>query len=79
MILTFFTKIFSRRAQSLSCFALTFSCEREAGYNIDQVCDFVMNEKNNTSVSCVFNGFKYIFLSNLPDNVSYIVGRNSNH
>ena len=25
-----------------------------------KVCDFVMNEKNTTFISCVFNGFKYI-------------------
>ena len=31
MILTFFTKILSINAQWSSCFALTFSCEREAG------------------------------------------------
>ena len=57
--LTFFTKILSRSAQWRSCFAFTFACEREAGLNINKVCDFVMNEKNNIFISCVFNGFKY--------------------
>ena len=31
-------------------FSLTFSCEREAGLNINKVCDFIMNEKNNTFI-----------------------------
>ena len=59
-ILTFFTKILSRSAQWRSCFAFTFPCEREAGLNINKVCDFVMNEKYTIFISCVFNGFKYI-------------------
>ena len=56
-ILTFFTKILSRSAQWRLCFAFTFPCEREAGLNINKVCDFVMNEKNIIFISCVFNGF----------------------
>ena len=52
-ISTFFTKILSRCAQWRSCFAVTVSCEREAGLNINKLCDFVMNEKNNTFISCV--------------------------
>ena len=64
-ILTFFTKILSRSAQWSSCFALTFSCEREAGWNINKACEFVMNEKNNTFISCVFNGFKYNIMGSL--------------
>ena len=63
-ILTFFTKILSRSAQWRSCFAFTFLCEREAGLNINKVCDFVLNEKNNIFISCVLNGFKYNMLSN---------------
>ena len=58
-----FTKILSRCAQWRSCFALTFSCEREASLNINKVGDFVMNEKNNTVISCVFNGFKFMCTS----------------
>ena len=53
MILTFFNKSLSRSAQWRICFALMFSCEKEAGYNKDQLCDFVMYEKNNTFISCV--------------------------
>ena len=60
-ILTVFNKILSRSAQWRSCFALTFSCEREADLNVNKVCDFVMNEKNSTFISCVLNGLKYIW------------------
>ena len=41
-------------------FALMFSCENLAGLNINKVCDFVINVKNKTFISCVFNGFKCI-------------------
>ena len=57
-----FTKILSRTAQWLSCFALMISCERQASKVIYKVCDFVMIKKNNTFISCVFNGPKYTFL-----------------
>ena len=64
-ILSFSSKILSRSAQWGSCFSFTLPCEREAGLNINKVCDFVMNEKNNIFISCVFNGFKYRNLSGL--------------
>ena len=55
--------IFNQNFKPLCVMALmfcsTFSREREAGLNINKVCDFAMNEKNNTFINCVFNGFKY--------------------
>ena len=50
-ILIFFTKILSLSAQWRPCFAFTFPCELEASLNINKVCDFVMNEKNNIFIS----------------------------
>ena len=50
-----------------SCFALTFSCERETSLNVNKVRDFVINEKNNTFISYVFNAFKYFISHSEPD------------
>ena len=59
MNLAFFTKSFSRCAQSRSSFAKTFLYVREACKYTDKGNYFATYRKNNICVSCVFNGFKY--------------------
>ena len=60
MILAFFTKIFSRCAQSSSSFAKTFLYVREACKYTDKENYVDMYRKNNICISCFLNGFKSI-------------------
>ena len=51
--------IFYQNVMPKCAIALMF-CSNVLVSNINKVRDFVMNEKNSTFISCVFNGFKYI-------------------
>ena len=60
MNLSFFTKCFGRSVQLSSSFGKTFSYVRDACKYKDKVYQADIYRKNNTCISCVFNGFKYI-------------------
>ena len=60
MNLTFFTKIFISSAQWGLGLDETFSYEREAVSYIDKGYYAAIGDNNNTCISCVFNGFKYM-------------------
>ena len=62
MNLSFFTKIFDRSVQLSSSFGKTFFYVRDACKYKDKVYQADIHRKNNTYISCVFNGFKYSLL-----------------
>ena len=62
MNLSFFTNIFGRSEQLSSSFGKTFSYVRDACLYKDKVYQADIYRKNNSYTSCVFNGFKYMFL-----------------
>ena len=59
MNLSFFTKNFGRSVQLSSSFGKMFSYVRDACQYKDNVYQADIYRKNNTCISCVFNGFKY--------------------
>ena len=62
MILSFFTKKSTRSAKLSSVFAERFSGEGQADFAINKAHKVSLKDRNNLYISCVFNGFKYMFL-----------------
>ena len=62
MILSFFTQKSTRSAKVSSVFAERFSGEGQADFAINKAHKVSLKGRNNLYISCVFNGFKYIFL-----------------
>ena len=61
MILSFFTQKSTRSAKLSSVFAERFSGEGQADFAINKAHKVSLKGRNNLYISCVFNGFKYIF------------------
>ena len=63
MILSFFTQKSTRSAKMSSVFAERFSGEGQADFAINKAHKVSLKGRNNLYISCVFNGFKYMFLN----------------
>ena len=61
MILSFFTQKSTRSAKLSSVFAERFSGEGQADFAINKAHKVSLKGRNNLYISCVFNGFKYIY------------------
>ena len=72
MILSFFTQKSTRSAKLSSVFAERFSGEGQADFAINKAHKVFLKGRNNLYISCVFNGFKYMFWSKNKKNYIYI-------
>ena len=63
MILSFFTQKSTRSAKLSSVFAERFSGERQADFAINKAHKVSLKGRNNLYISCIFNGFKYMWLN----------------
>ena len=61
MILSFFTQKSTRSAKLSSVFAERFSGEGQADFAINKAHKVSLKGRNNLYISCVFNGFKYMY------------------
>ena len=61
MILSFFTHFSTRSAKLSSVFAERLSGEGQANFAINKAHKVSLKGRNNLYISCVFNGFKYMF------------------
>ena len=67
MILSFFTQKSTRSATLSSVFAEPFSGEGLADFAINKAHKVSLKGRNNLYISCVFNGFKYIFFKQVKE------------